>query len=264
MAALETEDVVSGDGHDRVAEELRASGSNYDDQAKINESANEDEEETEESVIPNILPSPEAPSRKELAWHNIDHATFRSWCKHCVAGKAKAHPHASRSRSDEDEKTVPTLGLDYAFMSNQGSQETDQWSECKILVMKDDKSKYLFAVPIPQKGVENTEWAVRRVIHAIKFLGYHKIIVKGDQEGGLKTVIDAARAFMGTQIESEPGESVGLENSPVKDSQSNGSAERAVQTIEGQIRTLECTARKAWSQDRPRRVHPYMASAARR
>ena len=130
----------------------------------MNEGANtDDDEETDEAVIPNTLPSPDAPSRQELAWHNIDHATFRSWCKHCVAGKAKACPHAARSREEMEEKTIPTLGLDYAFMSNQGSQEAEEWSECKILAMKDDKLKYFFAVPIPQKGIETSERAVRRV-----------------------------------------------------------------------------------------------------
>ena len=114
--------------------------------------AHEDQEfveDTAEGSSPYIAPSPYAPSRQERAEHNVTHCPYRSWCPHCRAGKGKSTPHMQqKSKSEEDR--LPTIGIDYAFMSNQGSIEQD-YAEIKIMVVKDSVSKYIFGVPVPQK-----------------------------------------------------------------------------------------------------------------
>ena len=88
-------------------------------------------------------PSPTAPSRQEIAEHNIDHWPFRSWCADCVCGKATGDHHRVTKDKEDDRCRIPILAFDYAFMSNHGEKrETDtEVSEAKILVGKDSKSK---------------------------------------------------------------------------------------------------------------------------
>ena len=198
-------------------------------------------------VRPKTLPSPYTPSRQEIIEHNITHIPFRAWCPHCVRGKAKCLPHYFKSKKSEDEPTVPVVCMDYAFMSGKSMDSED--SQAKILVIKDTMSKYTFCVPVPKKGRDENEWAVSRVIQALEFLGYSKMILKCDQESSLKAVIEAVKSFRGSSVESGTfernsdgpileGTQMMSENSPVKDSRSNGAIERCIQSCEGHIRTL--------------------------
>ena len=50
----------------------------------------EAEEETEPR---DSLPTPELPSKSEIADHNIDHCPYRSWCRFCVEGRAREMAH---------------------------------------------------------------------------------------------------------------------------------------------------------------------------
>ena len=34
-----------------------------------------------------------APTQEEMAAHMVNHIQFRSWCSHCVKGKANGNPH---------------------------------------------------------------------------------------------------------------------------------------------------------------------------
>ena len=141
-----------------------------------------------ESSKPKLAFSPYEPSRQERAEHNVTHCPFRAWCRHCVAGKAVSSQHVVTRGKSEDESRVPILGMDYAFMSNAGEMSVER-SEVKVLVLRDSRSKYLFTIPVPQKGLDDREWAVRRVVQAVDFLGYSNIMMKCDQENSLKAVI---------------------------------------------------------------------------
>ena len=120
-----------------------------------------------ETSKPRIAPSPYAPSRQERAEHNIAHCPFRSWCAHCVAGKCKSTPH-SMGPGDKDQASIPNVGVDYAFMSDKGDQAGLEIGEVKILAIKDDKSKYTFAVPVPKKV-----WRTKNGLFASSFNVYN-------------------------------------------------------------------------------------------
>ena len=77
------------------------------------------------------------------------------------------------------------------------------------------------------------KWLIRTAVR--KSLEF---VVKCDQESGLKAVIEKARVYLGQRVAEWAPDQIGLEHSPVKDSQSNGMIERCIQSIEGQIRTL--------------------------
>ena len=209
-------------------------------------SVDEDDDEGEESSKPRILSSPYAPSRQERAEHRITHCPFRSWCAECVAGKSKSAPHLRSGTTDkEEEDRLPTIGVDYAFMSEH-SKKQENVGDLKVMVIRDEKSKYMFTIPVPQKGVDDQEYSVRRLIECLDFMGYTNFLVKIDQESSLAKVVEKVKAHLGSQVSII--EQLMVENSPVGDSQSNGSIERGIQTYEGQMRTNKIALEKCIGQ----------------
>ena len=73
----------------------------------------EQEEESEEAKGAKGARVPTKPSQEEVEEHMLTHLPYRSWCPHCVRGKAKGKPHKRRKQED---KEVPTVALDYMFM----------------------------------------------------------------------------------------------------------------------------------------------------
>ena len=46
------------------------------------------EAEEEVAVQPGeCLPAPKSPSAKEIAFHNLTHLPYRSWCRYCAAAR---------------------------------------------------------------------------------------------------------------------------------------------------------------------------------
>ena len=112
---------------------------------------------------------------------------------HCIRGRAKATKHVSTGGVDES--TVPVVGFDYAFISDRSGARSEDEEEVdkdledkavvKVLVAQDSKPKACAAIPVPQKGIDPDEWAVRESLKYLDFLGYQKLVVKTDQERAL-------------------------------------------------------------------------------
>ena len=98
-----------------------------------------------------------------------------------------------------------------------------------IVVMKDRKTRISRARLVPQKG--NHRYSIKIVSGAIESLGDSKVILKSDQEPAVMSLKDA--------VKSEARVDVVLEESPEYESKSNGEIERAIQTVQGQIRTMK-------------------------
>ena len=202
-------------------------------------------EEGEESTSLRVLPSPTPPSRQEMLEHNLTHWPFRSWCRHCVAGKAKAAGHRSSGSTGNSE--VPVVSMDYAFMgdkevdTSEGHEnlgdnmvemnETDS-TLCKILIARDSRSRVCAAIPVPRKGADVEDWNLKESLRFLEFLGYSNVVLKSDQERAMGALIKKIRTHRGDQTQTMQ------ENSPVGDSRSNGMIERTIQTVQGQIRTM--------------------------
>ena len=115
-----------------------------------------------------------------------------------------------------------------------------------------------------KKGAGNT-YISERIAKAINFMGYKKCAIKRDQELAMKDLqkevrlelwnekVKAAKGvaqLLGEErvevIEPESME-VTMESSPVGESEANGLVERAIQSVQGQIRaikdTIECEAK---------------------
>ena len=95
------------------------------------------------------------PSQEEVDEHNVNHIPFRSWCLHCVKGKAVNQGHSKRV----DDSEVPIVSIDYAYVNEDGEdrkkrKEREKRGEEKderesrgmpMIVIHDSKSKYIAA-----------------------------------------------------------------------------------------------------------------------
>ena len=71
--------------------------------------------------IPKAGRDPRGPTRAERLAHNLTHIPYRSWCKHCVRGKAKEDAHkVIDPGEDEDEQRLPHFCMDYCFYTKGG------------------------------------------------------------------------------------------------------------------------------------------------
>ena len=128
------------------------------------------EEDEEFGLIkPTTLSSPYTPSRQERIEHELTHLPFRSWCAHCVRGKSTSMHH--RHKDDEEEKRVPTVGIDYAFIKKSAVDEEHEMGEVTVMVAKDSRSKAVFPVPVPRKGIDSEEYACRQLLKILDFMG---------------------------------------------------------------------------------------------
>ena len=76
----------------------------------------------EEAELPKVIKVDPRPSEEEVNRHNVTHLPYRSWCPHCVRGKAKRRAHRRRMRSERG--GVPVISLDYAWLSGKKGEET--------------------------------------------------------------------------------------------------------------------------------------------
>ena len=103
------------------------------------------------------------------------------------------------------------------------------------IMIKDSETEVQYTHVIPKKGLDS--YAVKRIVQDIeRNFGYKKFILKIDQEPAImvlkEAIIRHLKAGHGDQIQ------VLCEESPVGESQSNGSVENGFKQLQGQFRTI--------------------------
>ena len=78
----------------------------------------------------------------------MNHAKFRSWCPHCIKGRAKSFPHQKIKNKDAD---IPIVSIDYAFMNDDKDKRDDGDKGMPIIVLKDKETKISRARVVPKK-----------------------------------------------------------------------------------------------------------------
>ena len=73
---------------------------------------------------------PLLPTKAEIDDHYPLHLTYRSWCKHCVAGKARSNQHVQSN--EEQIRLGVTLNADYAFMSGEHNEGEHGWRHSSV------------------------------------------------------------------------------------------------------------------------------------
>jgi hypothetical protein len=150
----------------------------------------EEEEAMEEAVVAKPAKDPHAPTHAEREAHEATHLPFRSWCAECVSGRRDNPPHLRR---EPEERVVPEIMLDYAFIRRQ-----DEVEKVTVLLMKDRESRAIRAWTMRHKGVSYEEAALR-TMDGIKALGHNgKILVKVDNEPALQALRDEVLRLLGS------------------------------------------------------------------
>ena len=126
----------------------------------------------EEDNTKKVLRHPGDPTAEEYEAHRVDHLPYRSWCPHCVNGKATGRQHKPRSADEAD--TVPQLGFDYLHGSESLALALGEEEMIKILVAKCHASKCIFAHVVLQKGIDTTLYVVERFKRDVMWLGHSR------------------------------------------------------------------------------------------
>ena len=191
-----------------------------------------EEVEEEEARPPRVPHDPGRPTRKELAEHLCIHWPFRSWCRHCVCGRAVASPHRSRTEEDREfgRGRIPTISLDHCFLGSKDSEDESAHRN-PFLVCYDNETEGIFTVAVASKSTK--PWIVEWLKNVLYEFGYGqmKVAIKCD---GARELQELRRA-VGNSRES-PTVPIDV---PVRESKANGGMERAVRTWAGQFRTLK-------------------------
>ena len=119
----------------------------------------DESEEGEPARRERFARSPSAPTKEEKAAHEIHHTPFRSWCVHCVRGRAVASPHLTMARGKE-EQVYPMIAMDYLHLGAKGEDTVP------VLVAKDKMSGSILSMLVPGKG-NAAPWIVKSAMDFI-------------------------------------------------------------------------------------------------
>ena len=201
-------------GGKRAEEEVRLDG----------EEAADHDVEAAQRAIPMCQPC--VPSQADVDEHNLTHLPYRSWCPWCVAARKPNTPHSTLPSFSRE---IPLLVADYCFLRDKVDQDL-----LTVLVARLYPSRAVVAIPCDAKGVD--EYAVSRLAAFLNKCGVERLVYMSDKESSLRAMLEASMNAMkatGTYVSPVP------EESSTGESQSNGRAERTVQSVEDHLRTMK-------------------------
>jgi hypothetical protein len=208
------------------------------------------DDEPEEARRPRRMADPTKPSAREVEEHRLTHLPYRSWCWACVRGRGKNAAHTKL----KEEKSVPEIHFDYMFVGMK--DEPGEVLTC--LVAREALSKMMLAMVVPSKSPSS--FVVKRVLAFLDEVGctHNDVTVKSDQEASINSLVDEigrARGGGGKWMK---------EHSPVGASASNGVVERAIQSVQAQVRVLKLALEDKWKAEIPTQhaIMPWMVEYA--
>ena len=170
--------------------------------------------------------APTDPTPAEVEEHeSTGHVQYRTWCRHCVAGRGVGQQHRTREEEARSQDGLPTIACDYTYMTVNGVE--DERAK-PILVIKDSKTWSVAATFVDQKGP--TTYAVKYFSNFLKMLGYKRALFQSDGEHAIVALKTQAAAAAG--VECVPRES------PVGAHAENGLAEQACKELKRHVRVL--------------------------
>ena len=171
--------------------------------------------------------NPNRPNEETVERHNLTHLPAAAWFDICVRTRGRDAPHREAAASKID-AVRPVIEMDYAEqgMSNQPHDNV------KALIAIDRSSGAIYASGVMQKG-DDGGYVTQSLSVWIDSLGYTMVTLHSDKEPAICWVRDRVQANL-----TERGMSVTTRASPTHSHESNGGAERAVQSVRGLHRTL--------------------------
>ena len=103
----------SGSSSEATANQPMAQETGHDDER-------EEEETNGEGRAPIAMTVPEGPSSHEREEHRLTHIPYRSWCEHCVKGRARSRAHKRRDPEIKKEELsrMTRIYLDFLLQWN--------------------------------------------------------------------------------------------------------------------------------------------------
>ena len=196
----------------------------------------------EEHRRPRVLRNPGQPTESEIEEHNATHIPYRPWCEACNRGRAKKKPslrlcgaysHSEHARVRMDYAKLTEVIDDEVEDGQDGDEVEGAENSQTMLVMQESQHTSVWSYAVERKGASE-EWLVPQLLDDLETVGLQedRVVAKSDQEPSvvevIREVVDGRQAAHGTAVES----------SAVGESDTNATVERAIQDVEGQIRTL--------------------------
>ena len=215
---------------------------------------------------------PKLPSATQQALHNVTHHPFAAWCEACVLGRSRQSPHPKPDEAIEDARKIQKMEMDYAVTftkhrhemqagegeANQGGaddgddagqvadnkaagEEENQLEEVDYrdqfgltLVAAEDTTGWLLAIPVLEKGAGALKRVVEQLVRlSLQVAPGQPVLFQGNPEPAIRQIINACEA-----CRSRLGLATEKRWVPRGSHQSNGQAEKAIQTIRTNGRTL--------------------------
>ena len=140
--------------------------------------------------------APTNPTRAEVH-KSTGHVQYRTWCRHCVAGRGLGQQHRSRDEESKRDDGLPIIASDYTFMTTDGKED----GRAKpILVIKDSRTLSVAATFVDAKGP-----TVKFFANFLKHLGYWRAVMMSDGEHSIVALKEQAAREAG--VENVPQES---------------------------------------------------------
>ena len=191
-----------------------------------------DEEYIEPEILPVAsLPGPREPSKDEIEKHNLLHDPSMPWCDICIQSKSRDDFHRQTRP-----KVLPVIQFDYAVAGTQQGQP-----QFDFMVGTDMSPGAAWASTVLIKGKEDP-YIVSSILSWLSELGHSKVIIQSDGEPASEVVMRMVQS-KGAMMEHPPCEII-QQQSQRYSHQSNGGAERMVQTIRNQIKAYKIQIEK--------------------
>ena len=203
-----------------------------------------------------IVKVPDKPTKDVWLRHQATHTPYAAWCRHCVAARMVRHQHPSKGRRKifvKDTESLDgqptTISIDYMYLHERTSQNKEGTCNPPQLIMIDHKSGRVWSYRVPYKGIlEGASWLPKRIVQDLDNCGYGEVQLqfKSDQE---PAIVMLQTAVQDLRPNSTPT------NSPVGESESNGSVENAIRRVLEQVRVIrhqfECGIKAKIPDDAP-------------
>merc|ERR1712077_100698 len=85
----------------------------------------------DEGRTPVAMPVPDGPSNHEREEHELTHIPFRSWCEHCVKGRARSRAHKRRNPETKKEELSRATRVYMDFYYNGIGEEEEEREEAE-------------------------------------------------------------------------------------------------------------------------------------
>ena len=171
--------------------------------------------------LPRLQDAPKQPLEHERKLHEVTHLPFKPWCGFCVMGKSKVNHKHPTDLQDKSERTYPTIQVDFyvGAHSNNCLLMVDAWT--KYIQVESFKSK--------NQGVIG-----EAIANYLGVLGYFdKVEIAYDTKPVL-----AAGVKMASTIRANNGIVTILQPGKFYDKARTALAERSIQTVRNQSKTL--------------------------